>query len=304
MREVLPIDVPDGAELLGVRALLVAAHDGDGAAAGVRDELHGERAEPAARPPDEHDVAGLHGVRGPSEEHAVGGGAGERRRGGLLPGEEVGLRQALVRLHLAELRERAPARVVAPHAEAAREPGVLAGHDPRIVEIPLTRVHDDPVADLHVRHLVAHGVDDARRVGAHDVEVRRLAPPGLRLRDVDGHASGRPHVVEVHPAGHDHHEGVVRPELGHVDHLALDRRLGLAVSIGTHELRMHLRRHLPDRRDLAELVQVLGHVPHPPPTSASSGNAWHPSKRSARRGLAQRGSSATGHTAARGHHEQ
>ena len=121
-----------------------------------------------------------------------------------------------------------------------------------------------------------------------------------------GTPAGRPHVVEVHPGGHDHHERVVRPELGHVDHLALDRLLGLAVPIGSHELRMHLRRHLADRRDLAELVQVLAHGSHPPPSvGLDRANACHRGKPSARRDrLRREGSSATGHTLARGHHEQ
>ena len=255
---------------------------------------------------------------GPAEQHAVGGGAGEGRRRRLLPAQEVGLGQALVRLHLAELRERPPAGVVTPDAEAAGEPRVLAGRHPWVVEVPLAGVHDDTVADLHVRDRVADGVDHPGGVGADDVEVGGLVPPSLGLRDVDRDASGRPHVVEVHAGRHDHHERVVRAELGHVDHLVADRLRGLAVAIGAHELRVHLRRHLADRWDLAELVQVLAHGSHPswsggcasvaadgcahptvgPPVAAATGE--RPTARFTRRMEARRPDT----TAARGHHEQ
>ena len=44
------------------------------------------------------------------------------------------------------------------------------------------------------------------------------------------------------------------PSSGNVDHLVVDRVLRLAETIGPHELRVHLRRHLADRRQLADLV--------------------------------------------------
>ena len=93
-----------------------------------------------------------------------------------------------------------------------------------------------------------------RGVGADDVEVRRLAPARLGLRDVDRDPARRPDVVEVHAGGHDHHERVVRPELGDVDHLVLDRGLRLAEALGPNQLRVHPRRHLADGRQLADLV--------------------------------------------------
>ena len=262
VRELLAVDEPDRAERRRVLALLLAAHDGDRSTAGVGDQLDGERTEPAARAPHQHDVAGLHRVRRPAEEHPVGGRAREGGGRGLLPRQEVGLGQALVRLHLRELRERAPARVVAPHAERRRQAGVLARLHPRIVLVPLAGVHDDAVAHLDVRDLVAHRVHDAARIRADDVEVGGLTPPRLRLRDVDRDPARRPDVVEVDAGGHHQHERIVRPELGHVDDLVLDRLLGLAVAVGTHQLRVHLRRHLADRRDLADLVQVLAHGSH------------------------------------------
>src|SRR5438128_251481 len=78
-----------------------------------------------------------------------------------------------------------------------------AGTPPRIVEVPLPRVHGDRIADLYTGDVGTNGVDDPARVGAHDVEVGRLVPSSLRLRDVDRDPARGPHVVEVDAGGHD-----------------------------------------------------------------------------------------------------
>ncbi len=245
---------------IGERALLGRRHDRDGLRAGERHELDRERSEPARGAPHEHDVALLDGVRRPAVEHAVGGRPGERRRRGLLPGEPFGLGQALMRLHLGELRERTPARVVAPHAERRREPGILAGVHPWVLEVPLAGVDDDPVAHTDVRHAFADRVHDAGRVRTHDVELGRLAPPRLGLGDVDRHAARGPDVVEVHARGHDHHERLVGTDRRDVDHLVADRVLRIAVAFGPDQLGVHARRDLAHRRDLADVVHILGHA--------------------------------------------
>src|SRR6185436_6155608 len=195
MVEALPVHEPDGSHALGVLTLLVGGDDRHGSPTGVRDQLHRERAETAGASPDQYWVAFLDGVRRPAVEHAVGRAAGERRRRGLLPGEVLGLWHALMVLHLRELRHRAPTCVVAPHAEGRREPWVLARGDPGIVEIPLPRMHRDVIADLHAGHLGTGRVDDPARVGTDDVEVGRLAPSRLGLRDVDRYTAGCPHII-------------------------------------------------------------------------------------------------------------
>jgi len=121
-------------------------------------------------------------------------------------------------------------------------------------------VDDDPVADADVRHSLADRVHDARCVRAHDVEIGRFAPAGLRLGDVDGHAASGPDVVEVDARRHDHHECVVGTDRGDVDHLVADRVLGFAVPFGPDQLRVHAGRDLAHRRDLADVVHVLGHA--------------------------------------------
>ena len=89
--------------------------------------------------------------------------------------------------------------------------------------------------------------------------VRRLAQLLVRLGHVDRDALGRPHVVVVDAGSHHEHEGVVRPDLRRLDGLDLERVLGLAVAIGTDQVGVHLGGDLADRRNLADLVQLLGH---------------------------------------------
>jgi hypothetical protein len=67
-------------------------------------------------------------------------------------------------LDLGELRERTPARVVAPDAERIGEPGIAAGEDLWVVGVPLTGVDDDVVADADVLHVRTDRVHDAARV--------------------------------------------------------------------------------------------------------------------------------------------
>ncbi len=259
MIEVPAVDVADGAELLAILALLVRAHHGHGLGAGVLHELDCKRPKAARPPPHEHDVAFLHRVWRPSEEHPIGGRTGECRRSRLLPRQVLCLREALVSLHQAELGERTPARVVAPHAERFGQARIFSSAYPRVVEIPLPGVHDDAVADLDVRDLCADRVDDAGRIAAADVEFCRLAPAGLCLRDVDGDAARSPYVVEVHPGRHDHHERVVWTDLWDVDDLVLKRILRIAVALRPDGLSVHLLWHLTDRWDFTDLVQVLAH---------------------------------------------
>src|SRR3954449_9749934 len=67
---------------------------------------------PPRRAPDQHAMAGLepHAV----DQHAVRGEVRQPVRGRFVPRQVRGLGQQLLRLHLGELGERAPARLVAP----------------------------------------------------------------------------------------------------------------------------------------------------------------------------------------------
>ena len=111
-RELVAVDVAVGAELHDQLALLLGGDDADALRPGRLAELHREHAEAAGGAPDQDLVAGLQIAL--VDQHPVGGEVGEPVRGGLLPGEVLGLPQQLLRLDLGELGERAPRGLVAP----------------------------------------------------------------------------------------------------------------------------------------------------------------------------------------------
>ncbi len=110
--ELVAVDEALGAELLDERALLRGGDDAHAFGAGRPAQLGGEDAQAAGGAPDEHALAGLE--RRAVHQHAVGGEVGQPVGRRLLPREVRGLGQQLLGLDLGELRERAPARLVAP----------------------------------------------------------------------------------------------------------------------------------------------------------------------------------------------
>jgi hypothetical protein len=76
----------------------------------------------------------------------------------------------LLRLHLAELRERAPRGLIAPDALVDAAHRVAAGALLALAA-SLIAVQDDLVAGLAVAHARADRPDDAARIGAGDVEI-------------------------------------------------------------------------------------------------------------------------------------
>ena len=170
--------------------------DADGVGAGRRHELQAEDAKPARGAPHQHVVAGLERVRRMAEQHAIGRRQGERVAGGFFPGQVRRLCHQLARLHPAELRERAVRRLVAPDALRRRQQRIAAVAI-LVVAVVLITVHDDFVADLPAPNLGADRPDDARRIGAGDVE-RMLVSVERR----DRNAETGPDAVIVDAAGH------------------------------------------------------------------------------------------------------
>ena len=201
--ELVAVDEALRAELLDQRALLVARDDADAVGAGQRAELGREHAEAAGGAPDEDLVAGLQVAL--VHEHPVGGEVRQAVGRGLLPGEVLGLGEQLLRLDLAELRERAPARLVAPDLLARRGERVEAV-DLDVLVGGLVAVDDDLVAGLPARDAGPDLPDDPRGVRAADVMVlvRVVAEDRDRL------AERRPDVVEVHAGRHDAHDDLER----------------------------------------------------------------------------------------------
>jgi hypothetical protein len=111
---------------------------------------------------------------------------------------------------------------------------------------------DHLVADGHVAHRRADGVDDAGCVRATDVEVPGLTRLLADADDVDGQPSGRPHVVEVDAGGHHRHQDLVGGERGDVDFLDLERDPRVAEAVLADQLGSHPLRHLADGRQLTD----------------------------------------------------
>ena len=302
VREPLAVDVALGAERLAVLALLVAAHDRDRAAAGVHDELDRERPEPAGAAPHQDDVAGLHGVRRPAEQHPVRRGAGQRGRRRLLPREVLGLRQALMRLDLGELRERPPARVVAPDAERVREPRVAAGRAPwdrprptgrrarRRGRPPCTFVTSEPTAytmPLASEPTMWKSVGSPHRACVFVTStgiplaaqtLLKFTPPAMTITSASSGPSSGTSITSSWIACS-----------------------GSPNRSGRTTLRVHLRRDLADRRQLADLVQLLAHGYHPSrsdgpgnPSKGGSGRATGRGGRASRRARGRRRGMASG----------
>ena len=158
--------------------------------------------------------------------------------------------QQLLGLDLAELGERAPARLVAPDL-LARGGERIEAVDLGILVGGLVAVDDDLVAGLPAGHALADLPDDPGGVGAADVVVL----VGVVAEHRDGLAERRPDVVEVHAGGHHAHDHLERAGLRDLDLLELEGVDRLALAL----LADHPGRHR--RRELARLgldVATLG----------------------------------------------
>ena len=220
----------------------------------ARAQLRGEDAQAAGGAPDEHAVAGLQ-LRA-VHEHPVGGEVGQPVGRGLLPREVRGLGQQLLGLDLGELRERAPARLVAPDLLRGRGQRVEAV-DLGVLVGGLVAVHDDLVAGLPARDAGPDLPHDARGVRAADVVVL----VGVVAEDRDGLAERRPDVVEVHAGGHDADDDLEGAGLGHLDLLDLEGVDRLALALLADDPGGHRGRQLArlgvDVRDLREINRHL-----------------------------------------------
>jgi hypothetical protein len=157
----------------------------------------------------------------------------------------------LARLHAAELGERAIRRLVAPDALAGREHRVAAVAL-LVVAVILVAVDDDLVTDLPALHLGADRPDDARGIGAGDVE-------GLlvHVERRDRQAESRPHAVVVDSGGHHEDQHLVLADrMGRYD-FELHRLFGRAVAVTANHPGIHVLRHMAERRDLADFVEIL-----------------------------------------------
>ncbi len=250
--EILAVDHALGAEAEHVVALALVRDDADRVSAGRGRKLHAEHAQAPGGTPDQHIVAGLQGVRRVAVQHAIGGRERERVASRLLPGEVRGLLHQLARLHAAELRERAVRRLVAPDALRGREQRVAAVAV-LVVAVVLIAVNDDFIADLPAPHLGAAGPHDARGIGAGDVEWILV-----HVERRDRNAEAGPNTVVVDATGHHVDQHLVLADRPSRQHLALHRGFRRTVALLADRPGVHLRRHVAERRDFADLVKILG----------------------------------------------
>ena len=186
-----------------------------------------------------------------AEQHAVGGGERQRVGGGLLPGQVLGPLHQLAVLHAAELGEGAIRRLVAPDALRGREHRVAAVAF-LVVAVVLIAVNDDLVADLPALDLGADRPHDARRVGAGDV-IGIL----VHVERRDRLAERRPDAIVVDARRHHENEHVVAVELPGRHDLDLHRLFRRPMPLLADGPGVHRLRHMAQRRDFADLVEIL-----------------------------------------------
>ncbi len=186
-----------------------------------------------------------------AEQHPVGGGQRQRVAGAFLPGQMLGTRHQLLRLHVGELRKGSVRRLVAPDSLGRREHRVAAVAL-LVVAVVLVAVDHHLVADLPALHLVAHRPDDARGVRPGDVV--------FGLVDVEGadrDAQPGPDAVVIDAGRHHQDQHLVAVEFRRVHHLDLERLVRLAVALAADRPGVHLRRHVAHRGHFPDLVEIL-----------------------------------------------
>ena len=259
MEKFLAIDDALGAQFHAEIDLAIVADDADRNSAFGFDDLNRHAAESARGSPDQHHVVLAHDVRRPSHQHSIGGRAHQRRRRGFFPRKMLRLRHTLMRLHASELREAAPVGFVAPNLERGIVHRVVAVSDRGTIGIPHAAMHHDMIADLDVVHVASDRIDDARRVAAADMEIRRIVLRLLaRSDDVDRRPQRGPHVVEIDSGGHHIDQRLIGSQLGDRNLFDFEGVGRLAESIGPNHLRVHLPGNLPDRRNFADFVDFPG----------------------------------------------
>ena len=186
-----------------------------------------------------------------AEQHAIGGGERQRVGGRLFPGEMLGALHELAVLHAAELGEGAVRRLIAPDALRGREHRVAAVAL-LVVPVVLVAVDDDLVADLPALDLGADRPDDAGGVGAGDV-IGELVDVEHR----DRLAERGPDAIVIDAGRHHQNQHVMAVELPGGHHLELHRLLGRPVPLLADDPGVHLGGHVPERRNLADVVEVF-----------------------------------------------
>ena len=156
-------------------------------------------------------------------------------------------------LRAAELGERTVRRLIAPNPLRRRVHRVAA-IALFIVAVVLIAVDDDFVADLPALNLGAHRPDDAGCIGAGDM-IGVLVDVELRHRL----AERGPDAVVVDAGRHHENEHVVAVELPGRHDLKLHRRFGRPLALAADRPGVHVLRHMSERREFANFIEILEH---------------------------------------------
>ena len=111
---------------------------------------------------------------------------------------------------------------------------------------------DDFVTDLPALHLGADGPDDARGIGARDVE--RLL---VYVERRDRQAEPGPHAVVIDTGGHHEHQHFVFADRMRRHDFELHGLLGRTMAVAPDHPGVHVLRHVSQRRDFPDLVEIL-----------------------------------------------
>src|SRR5512139_612227 len=163
----------------------------------------------------------------------------------------VRLRHELSRLHATELRERPIRRFIAPDSLGWREQRITAVAV-LVITIILIAMDDNLIADLPALHLRADRPDHARSIRTSDVE-RMLVAVERRHRN----AQTGPNAVVIDAARHDVDEHFVITDRPGRHHLELEGFVGRPMPFLADDPGVHLLRHMPERRNLPDLIEIL-----------------------------------------------
>ena len=214
-------------------------------------KLDRKGAKTARSPPDQHVLTRLEIMRRVAKQHPVGGGQRQGVAGAFLPGQMLGARHQLLRLHAGELRKGSVRRLVAPDPLGGRKHRI-APVAFLVVAIILIAMDDDLVADLPALDLVPNLPDDPRSIGPRDVIGRAVA-----VERADRLTQTRPDPVIVDAGRHHQDQHLVAVDLPGIDHLDLKALVGLAMPLATNGPGIHLLGHIPQRRHFTDLVEIL-----------------------------------------------
>ena len=186
-----------------------------------------------------------------AEQHAIGGCQSEGIAGRFFPSEMFGARHQLARLHTAKLRERSVGRLITPDALAGGKHRIAA-IALLVVAVILIAVNDDLVADFPAFHLAAHRPDNARGVRSGD-----MIGIFMGIEHRNRFAQGSPDPVVIDARRHHQNQHLVIPDGPCRQDFQQHRLFGRAVALFADRPCPHLVRHMSQRRNLANVIEVF-----------------------------------------------